>query len=172
MMLLIDQIEIIKRHQANPPVHVVPIAEEFGIGVFKAKGWTDDLSGMIKKRASGDGYDIYVNANHHEHRRRFTIAHELGHFLLHRDRIGNGIVDDVLYRSVLSNALEAQANKMAAAILMPWHLLDPLLGGGITDIRKLAQMFLVSESAMSIRLGVPYENNAPMTQDRRVAAPA
>ena len=53
--------------------------------------------------------------------------------------------------------MEAQANKLAADILMPWHLLDAELSKGISDIESLAEIFLVSNSAMSIRLRVPFE---------------
>jgi Zn-dependent peptidase ImmA (M78 family) len=69
-------------------------------------------------------------------------------------------VDDALYRSRLSNNIEAQANRQAADILMPFHLINPLIDSGITDIQKLAERFHVSASAMSIRLGVPYEATA------------
>lgn len=62
------------------------------------------------------GVAIYVNKGHHVNRRRFTTAHEIAHFILHQDFIGDGIADDGLYRSKLSNAMEAQANKLAADI--------------------------------------------------------
>lgn len=158
MATLDEQLAIIRKHQKNTPVQTVPIAKDLGIGVFRAKGWPNTLSGIIRKDPdSPDNYNIYVNAEHHERRRRFTIAHEIAHFVLHRDIIGDGISDDALYRSGLSNKIEAQANRLAADILMPWELLDPLLDGGTTDIDELSKAFNVSRSAMSIRLGVPYE---------------
>lgn len=85
------------------------------------------------------------------------VAHEVAHHVLHLDSIGDGITDDALYKSGLSNRQEAQANRLAADILMPWKLLDPLLDNGEANITELADIFLVSKSAMSIRLGVPYE---------------
>lgn len=158
IMNIDQQLEIIKNHQKQTPVHVLPIADDLGIDVFKAKNWPDDLSGMIKKDSQSPlKYSIYVNADHHTNRRRFTIAHELAHLILHRGLIGDGITDDALYRSGLSNKVEAQANRLAADILMPWHLLDVYLTNGISDIQTLAEQFNVSQSAMSIRLGVPYE---------------
>ena len=152
---ILDRMEIIRANQSELPVSVTCIAGEFGIRVFKSSGWPDKLSGLIRKNQGR--YEIFVNGQHPLVRRRFTIAHELAHFILHRDEIGNGITDDVLYRSGLSNKMEKEANQLAADILMPWKLLDPILDSGESDIRELADMFKVSPSTMSIRLGVPYE---------------
>lgn len=152
---ILDRMEIIRANQSELPVSVTRIAREFGIRVFKSSGWPHKLSGLIRKNQGK--YEIFVNGQHRLARRRFTIAHELAHFILHRDEIGNGITDDALYRSGLSNTMEKEANQLAADILMPWKLLDPILDSGESDIRKLADMFKVSPSTMSIRLGVPYE---------------
>ena len=151
----------IERHQQDAPVLVVPLARELGLEVYKTQEWTDAISGMIRRdpeRGGEAGYAIYINDKHHENRKRFTIAHETAHFILHRDFIGDGIEDDALYRSGLSSRLEAQANRFAADILMPWHLINNVMDKGIKSIEDLAANFKVSKSAMSIRLGVPYEN--------------
>ena len=139
----------------------VPIARALGLEVYKVGGWPNDLSGMIRKdaeRGGSSGYAIFVNATHHERRRRFTIAHEIAHFILHDHLIGDGISDDALYRSGLSGAVEAQANRYAADILMPWHLVNAEIESGNDTLPGLARKFNVSQSAMSIRLGVPHEN--------------
>ncbi len=158
-MILIEQAEIIRRHQKEPPVETIPIANDLGLRVYRTKPdvWPEDISGLIKKvPEDAESYVIYVNGDHPVKRRRFTIAHEIAHFILHKHQIGDGIVDDVLYRSGLSNHMEAQANEWAANILMPWHLLDAELDKGIADIGELAGIFNVAKSAMAIRLGVPY----------------
>ena len=155
-MTLHKNLDLIKSHQKSAPVKVVPIAEELGLKVFRASDWDKNLSGMIKKMGEGK-YNIYVNASHHILRRQFTIAHEIAHFILHRGEIGDGVVDDALYRSGLSNKQEAQANRLAAQILMPWHLLEKEINSGINDFEELARKFNVSKSSMSIRLGVPFE---------------
>ena len=155
-MTLDGQMQVIMRHQDKAPVPVVLIAKELGLSVYRVRGWPDDLSGMIKREEDG-AYNIYVNAGHANTRRRFTIAHEIAHYVLHRSSIGDGITDDALYRSGLSNYQEAQANRLAAQILMPWELIDPMIDQGVTNIEDLANAFNVSRSAMSIRLGVPYE---------------
>src|SRR3546814_15171584 len=81
---------------------------------------------MIRKdaeRGGESGFAIYVNGSHPRVRRRFSIAHEIAHFALHRNLIGDGVTDDAMYSSNLSSAVEVQANRLAADILMPWHLI-------------------------------------------------
>lgn len=153
----IEQAVIIRKHQNSAPVDVISIAHDFKIEVYTAVD-DENLSGkIVKDKAHGgeSGYAIFVNAKDLPDRQRFTIAHEIAHFLLHRDEIGDGIVEDALYRSGLSNKKEAEANKLAAEILMPWHLINLAMNDQVKTISKLAEIFRVSESAMSIRLGVP-----------------
>ncbi len=139
-----------KSLQVNVPVHVVPIAESFGLKVFKNTNFPDKLSGLIKK--VDDSYQIHVNGNHPITRQRFTIAHELAHFLLHKDIIGDGITDDYLYRSNLNKSIEREANQLAAEILMPEHLLKTSKYKEMT-ISEQADEFWVSKVSMDIRLG-------------------
>lgn len=153
-----EQLNIIQRHQSAAPVQTVALADELGLKVWHVPNWPDDLSGKIIKSAEqggSSGYAIYVNKGHHIHRRRFTTAHEIAHFILHRQFIGDGIVDDGLYRSRLSNYMEVQANKMAADILMPRHLINQHMSNGVNSVSELAKIFQVSESAMSFRVGSP-----------------
>ena len=159
-MNLLEAKEVISRHQQDAPILIVPLARDLGFEVYRVKNWTDNLSGMIKrdKRGGASGYAIFVNADHSQTRRRFTIAHEVAHGLLHNHLIGDGIEEDALYRSGLSNAVEAQANRYAADLLMPWSLLNAYIARGLKTVPKLAQRFLVSRSAMSIRLGIPDES--------------
>lgn len=159
MMTYPEKLSIVQAHQSAAPIQTVALANALGLGVWHVPNWPDDLSGKIvrsQEHGGPSGYAIYVNKSHHVNRRRFTTAHEIGHFILHEDQIGDGIVDDGLYRSRLTNAMEAQANKMAADILMPRHLLNQHIERGVTDVATLAKLFQVSESAMSIRVGVAY----------------
>ncbi|MBL8712367.1 MAG: ImmA/IrrE family metallo-endopeptidase [Alphaproteobacteria bacterium] len=149
----------ITSHQAAAPVKLSPIVEELGIKLYGVSNWPNGISGMLKKDASArSGFAIYVNTQHPHVRQRFTIAHELAHYILHRDQIGDGITDDALYRSGLSNWVEAAANKQAADILMPWHLINRAIDAGASTLPELAALFEVSVSAMAIRLGVPNES--------------
>lgn len=147
---------ILEKTQQTTPVAVIAIASDLGINVYSGIG--EGLSGMIIKdniKGGPSGYAIFVNKKDSSKRQRFTIAHEIAHFILHKDAIGDRIVDDALYRSGLTNAQEVEANKLAAEILMPWHLINKVMNEKTNSIQELANIFQVSDSAMSIRLGVP-----------------
>lgn len=160
MSLIAQQKRIIERHQEAWPVQMVPLARALGITVYRRSDWPDNISGRIFKDdfLGGDsGYAIEVNATHAPNRRRFTIAHEIAHFVLHPNLIGDELYDDGLYRSGLSNRVEVQANQFASRILMPDHLIQEALAQYGRSPVTLARIFEVSEAAMRIRLGYPPE---------------
>lgn len=147
-----DPFAVIAKHQSLP-IDVDAIAKELGLPVTRTN-LGDNIAGQIIRSPgrSRSGFVIYVNGTEHPNRQRFTIAHEIAHFVLHRDLIEDGVTDDTLYRSPeLSSYLEVQANRMAADILMPVRLLkrERAKNG---DARFLAKLFGVSPSAMEIRL--------------------
>lgn len=154
-LLTAEQKAAIEAHQNSFPVKVGAIAKAFGIDVKKST-LAAGISGEIKET---DG-KIVIRVNRHDvkERQRFTLAHEIAHFLLHRDKIGDGITDDILYRSGLSDAQEAQANRLAADIVMPWVLIQKTLEN-YTDLKpeqkieQLAQEAEISTTAIKIRLG-------------------
>jgi Zn-dependent peptidase ImmA (M78 family) len=149
--------QIINHFRSGIPVDVEGLALALGISV-KTPFLPDNVSGMIRKRGEDD-YEISVNATHPETRQRFTIAHELGHFVLHRSLMGDGNVDDRAYRSdgsIQNNrigpAQEQEANQFAANLLMPMEGIKKFRSRAKGDIGALARMFNVSEGAMKIRL--------------------
>jgi hypothetical protein len=149
--------QLITHFQSRAPVDILGLANALGLNV-----WEDDLpdgiSGKLFRDADNggvSGYSILVNSPEPPVRKRFTTAHEIAHFILHREVIDSGIEDDALYRSRLSNAMEAAANRLAADILMPYRLIRDLQREGWTEIPDLAKELQVSQHALSIRLGVP-----------------
>lgn len=146
-------------HQETAPVRLSVIARALGLQL-KASTLPVGISGEIRPDDfSRAGFTVRVNRHDAPRRQRFTIAHEISHFLLHRDHIGSGISDDVLYRSNVSDAREAQANRLAADLLMPDHLITEWLDRakllGVEDVPTyLADRFDVSDAAMKIRLGL------------------
>jgi Zn-dependent peptidase ImmA (M78 family) len=150
---------IIRAHQKQAPVNVTGIASELGLKIYATK-LPESISGKIifearEQSERFNGYVIYVNQAETFERQRFTAAHEIAHFILHRHLIGDGITDDVLYRSKLTSPQETEANNLAADILMPWNLINETSASGVTNIRELAARFQVSLTAMSVRLGMP-----------------
>ncbi|WP_081639512.1 ImmA/IrrE family metallo-endopeptidase [Euryhalocaulis caribicus] len=153
-----DKLEIVRRHVATHPVKVGALANALGLKVVRAP-LPPKISGLIQPcKESASGYEIKVNKFEVPERQRFTVAHEIGHYLLHEPHIKSGIVDSIMYRSNLSSKKETEANKIAAEIIMPRIELETALDrmGGLTsddDVSQLAHDFRVSLPAMKIRLG-------------------
>ncbi len=146
-------LEIARSFLDSAPVDLDSMADALGLLVQVDAEMDPSLSGLIlRSRDSRAGFRIAVNGRHSPARRRFTLAHEIAHYLLHRDHIGDGITDNVLYRSGLSDELEIQANSLAANLLMPAELVRRVYRAGLKFIAGLSQAFQVSEEAMRIRL--------------------
>lgn len=149
--------QIIERFQQHAPVDVFGIAEALGLKV-----WEDDInpySGKLTKdsvHGGISGYSVIVNAMEPLPRKRFTIAHEIAHFILHSDELAKGDIEETLYRGGLSDRLETEANKLAADILMPLSLIEKLIAEGMVTIEELANALEVSRTAIGIRLGASY----------------
>lgn len=79
------------------------------------------FDGSIRKQ--DDGFIIYISPFQSTERRKFTIAHELGHLFLHMGyRINSDLWNkqmDATYYRAGDSLLEYQANEFAAALLMP-----------------------------------------------------
>lgn len=142
------------------PVPVDKIATSVGATVIY-NNFNNEVSGVLIRK---EGATIIGVANEQSpERKRFTIAHELGHFLLHQ---GEEVHVDkaffVKFRSPLSSKAEdveeIEANAFAAALLMPMSFLVRDLQGAQIDIEdgeqigELATQYQVSTQAMTYRL--------------------
>jgi len=158
MMLQPSAEKIIRKYQETAPVDVIALAHDLGIAVWQSDKLPKDVSGKLfldSKNGGKSGWSILVRDQDAPVRKRFTVAHEIGHFLLHRSDLGDGITDDEFYRSGLSNVQEAQANRLAADILMPYPLINRIMADGTRDISVIASKLGVSQAALKIRLGIP-----------------
>lgn len=157
--IAIDEQLIIREFTSEVPVRIGAMAGALGLEV-KLVTLPPNISGEIRPSDSAKaGFKIRINRHEMKSRQRYTIAHEIAHYLLHRDLIGAGITDNVLYRSTRSDHIEHEANRLAADLLMPKHaILDAVTdhGGTVTlaVANELADIFDVSLPAMKIRLGV------------------
>ena len=159
LRLSIADRQTIESYQENLPIKLGALAEHFGL-IVKVTTLEIGISGEISPLTpASNTYKIRINRHEVRQRQRFTLAHEIAHFLLHQDKIGHGIVDNILFRSTLSNALEAEANRLAADILMPeaaikaWRTENPAVSKR-DSLTSLAEKFDVSEDAMAVRLGL------------------
>ena len=144
-----------------PPVPVEQLAERMGALVRYAV-FDGQMSGLLHRSGDGNRAVIGVNSRHPIVRQRFSIAHELGHLVLHEPAFQIDEHAFVSFRNSKSSSAsdphEIEANQFAAALLMP----EPLLRACVDElgenpdveesIRRLAQRFDVSTHAMTIRL--------------------
>jgi Zn-dependent peptidase ImmA (M78 family) len=143
------------------PIKIEEIARLKGLKVMPYP-LGEDVSGLLSIE-DGKG-TIGYNENEPKVRRRFTIAHELGHYELHKDKSDLFVDKQFIYRSkdsgnsAVNIQMEQEANFFASAILMPTDLLRKEvskiqidLGSG-PGINELAKVFEVSPTAMSVRL--------------------
>lgn len=150
-----DPMTVIAKHWDSTPVPIEAIIHEIGLPL-SYEPMADNVSGYIEQQ--NGSYRIVVNSNHAPTRQRFTAAHELGHYIYHRDLLGEGVGDNRAYRTEGTNRPNAnirpiherQANSFAANVLMPRHRLVSVAG---ESTAALAARFGVSQEAMRIRLG-------------------
>ncbi|MBA3670253.1 MAG: ImmA/IrrE family metallo-endopeptidase [Sphingomonas sp.] len=158
-------------YRESAPVNIEALIENLGIGLDAAADLPDGISGHIKREDSGK-YVIRANRSEHIYRRRFTMAHELGHFILHKSilDLSGGVNDNVMYRTDRDAAAynshihaihERQANSFAANLLMPdekvreiWQQ-EANASGHVAktpDLPTMYRRFEVSPSAMKWKL--------------------
>jgi Zn-dependent peptidase ImmA (M78 family) len=147
-----------------PAVSIEKIARGLGVEVIPYE-MGNEISGILVIN-SGKG-SIGFNPSQSRVRQRFTIAHELGHFMLHRNTQKELFVDKdfiVKFRSKKTYSRaemlhESEANAFAAALLMPKDFILKELykkkNQDLTEtelIEELAKTFDVSVLAMTYRL--------------------
>lgn len=157
--------EVMRAYEGIIPVPLVDIAKDLGLSVFLTRRFKDSKSGEILKE---DGeYMIYINANHPYNRTRFTLAHEIAHFKLHKEFLDEekeiedftGKTFSIKHVTALPrekktrNQKEIEADNFAAELLMPedefvrvWEQKD--------TIEEVADVFEVSAQAAEIRARV------------------
>ena len=154
--------DLMKRFEINtPPIPVRTLARGCGARIVRVPGNNGDIDGFLYRKESESV--IGVNQNQAPVRQRFTIAHELGHLLLHeypqvhvdrgfRVRLRNGVSQKGIDRD------EMEANRFAAELLMPIEFLRADLEHNEFDLadddqlRAMAKHYGVSTQSLAIRL--------------------
>lgn len=136
------------------PVDSVAIAKSFAINVIQTK-LPDDISGALIKEAGKDPM-IVVHFSDSNNRKRFTCAHELGHYILRAEsKDTKDIYDYIDFRdertSQGTDEDEIFANRFAANLLMPEQEIRKLYKRKSTYL-EMGQYFGVSVEAIKIRL--------------------
>ena len=153
--------ELLYQHQggpATPPVDVWALAEKMGLKVdtsfsFEQLGYSGEIYW------DDEAPTVWINTTESPVRQRFTLAHEIGHYILHmlpdfdrktefKDKAS------ALRRGGGWDYREMQANRFAASLLMPKALIHEEIQklNGVPSKSALAKTFDVSQESMGFRL--------------------
>lgn len=164
--------QILSLHQAAHglprfPIDVAALAQDFSRQVFpdapitivKGLQLSKGVEGMLMPHPSGSGEwgIVYNETIRSPGRRNFTLAHELGHYLLHRHANPRGL--KCTSRNMADwdadrNRIEAEANTFASYLLMPLDDFREQIKGRIIDIdvmTELADRYAVSLTAAILK---------------------
>lgn len=149
------------------PVDVERLAVEYTSKVFPNDPITKivprdfpDFDGILRKgKGQGEGWRIgYSTRITSRGRIRFTIAHELGHYLVHRLKYPDGVSctpEDLAIWDSEYNRVEAEANLFAASLLMPLdafrRAIPDSMDATFSDLNEVAQQFGISLTAATLR---------------------
>ena len=160
---MVAELEILTDAMSNLPVNVEQVIEDLGIQYFN-EPMDKGQSGAIELK---DGnYTIRVNSLEPRQRQRFTAAHELAHYLLHREMLvkqgrlashSDSLYDEHAQKNVavpFNPHHEVDANKLAAEIIMPRQQIERLYDPAKDNFEEMAKQLGVSKSALVIRLKI------------------
>lgn len=128
---------------ATPPTDLLAVADRLNVVSIESRNLHYD--GHLLQDGNG-GFAIEIADNAHEHRRRFTIAHELGHAVF--ATTGPGFPRN-------GQELEKLCNMIATELLMPTDVFLRNIPKVVTmrTILATARMFQTSISATALRFG-------------------
>jgi Zn-dependent peptidase ImmA (M78 family) len=133
----------------SPPITVHELAEMYGLTVFTAAFEDKNISGYIDL----DNKRIVVNEENAEVHQNFSIAHELGHWIMHKDAVEKDEEEKIriVYRKPMgeeTDPIELEANAFAAYLLVPEEMFKRFQD---KSDHELAQIFNVSQSLIGYR---------------------
>lgn len=148
--------ELLKKYSITEPiVNVFDIVKNEGLDLkfIKFPPKLQEVAGFFDP----DTKTIFVNAEEPTNRQTFTVAHELGHYLLEHKPTEYKVLMRWEKPEGEKQPLEQEANCFAACLLVPENILKDTmkkydLGKHDLDVRILAQMFGVSREMMKYRL--------------------
>lgn len=139
----------------SPPIDLKPILSQKGYEYIEVDNFLDNVDALFLRDESDGKIYAAVNANHHVHRQRFSLAHEFGHILLNHDlnyyRTYITIDDPPTEKThtAAEGAFETEANNFAGELLVPLEILKEEFKK-TTDLKQLAKVFWVSQHVVSI----------------------
>lgn len=147
--------ETLKKHGMHAPiVNVFAIAQREGLSLKEfspSEVELENVAGFFDPASK----TIFVNKTDPAYRQTFTVAHELGHYLLGHDASKYGVLPRWQAPGAEKEPEEKEADCFAANLLVPEEMLKKTMreyGLTLKDEEILARMFGVSKDVMHYRL--------------------
>ncbi|WP_412057204.1 ImmA/IrrE family metallo-endopeptidase [Bartonella sp. DGB2] len=140
---------------SSPPVNVMELARNENIKLKFVSFTSEEAINNVSGFYDAEEHAIYINKDEYPLRQMFTIAHELGHALLHKNGAASNAYK-VLMRQDLNNenaVQEKEANCFAAHLLVPRFMLDEFYQQPLPTLSKI---FLTSIPMLKNRLEFEY----------------
>lgn len=146
-----DDLSIQQRHTQSLPINVYGLAGDLGLRVS-----TIDIAESGRMQYIRDTWCILINSKLNPAQQKFTLAHMIGHYLLHRDLMKKDLHVDLLFGDEaaknpsfpLEPRHDDQANRIAADILMPAPLMRDHKN---LSLKELSEKFGLPEKPLKIR---------------------
>lgn len=136
------------------PVDVDLIAQKLNLKVHRSP-LDASVAGLIVQSGEDQPVEVFINQSDRSTRQRFTLAHEIGHFVKRTKTPGQSLLGFIDYRDELAgrgtDPEEIWANAFAAELLMPSFAVRNYWASGMS-VQKMAKEFDVSRSAMETRI--------------------
>ena len=134
------------------PISLDLVCEKLGFKIIPYE-FPDSMSALFI--IEGNIKAIGVNKNHPRVRQRFSLAHELGHFVSGHEDFNHEEVAHIDREKKYLNRfhrMEEEADEFAAELLMPEFILKNDYHTSSGEIEDLAKKYEVSQQAMTIQL--------------------
>ena len=144
-------------HKLKPGFEIKKLIKDLGLA-YVEKAFEGDISGLLK--ITDEKSVICINRDEHPNRKRFSAAHELGHYFLHSAKALNIDKNIITFNRDANSQTgevieEVEANFFAASLLMPLGEITKSINFKKSfdfNVDFLAKEFKVSTISMSIRL--------------------
>ena len=159
---IIDSIPALTSGISYPDNNLIDVATALNAEVI-VKNLDDEgihIDGaMVRNKKNKAKATIFINSQRPDERKLFTLAHEIGHFLLGHNGTNFRIDRDIYSRG--KDVYETEANFFAAALLMPEKdVVNFILSGMSAD--EMAGIFNVSRSAAKNRISWVKKNSVAL----------
>ena len=142
---------LINNDMYNIPVDPIKIAKTYDIEVYQGE-LDNKIAGAIRYYKENNKFEILVNKKDSIVKKRFTIAEELGYYILYEEKLKKEEIHVNLIDKII-NKEEKEVEYFAGALLVNKTLLEKIYNSNST-ILELAQLFKVSISSMTLRLNI------------------